>query len=411
MSKVLGIIAEYNPFHNGHAYHLEQAKKASKCDYTVAVISGSFTQRGEPALMDKWSRAEAALLNGVDLVLELPTVYAISSAENYAEGAMKLLDSLGVVSTVAFGTETDNINLLEDVAEVLYKEPREFKTILSHELKKGISFPKARENALMMYLNDIRKYVNVLSSPNNILGIEYLKALKKLKSNIQSIAIQRVGASHNDIDVSGKISSASAIRNLVTDGAEQLNVSSFMPASSYSILRENQQHGHIVGGLEMFEKEIIYTIRKMQIRDIKNLHDVSEGLENLLKKAANSCNSLHELISKTHSKRFTQTRIQRILLYSLLDITKKDMMMSKKLTPYARILGFNENGKRLISKIVGCNPRIEFVSSVKRFLNECPNKLLTEMLEIDILATDIYTIAFERDSKSNLDFTKKIVSI
>ena len=181
MSKVLGIVAEYNPFHNGHLYHLLKSKQIASADFCVAVIGGNFTQRGEPSMVDKWSKAEAALLNGVDLVLELPTLYATSSAENFADGAIRLLDSLRIVDVLSFGAETADINILNDFAEVLYKEPRQYKTLLSAELKKGISYPKARENALMMYLNDIRKYLNVLSSPNNILGIEYLKALKKIK--------------------------------------------------------------------------------------------------------------------------------------------------------------------------------------------------------------------------------------
>ena len=174
MNKVLGIIAEYNPFHNGHLYHLNKSKELAKAEYSVAVISGNFTQRGEPAVIDKWSRAKMALLNGVDLVLELPVLYATSSAENFADGAIKLLDSLGIVDDLYFGAENANIQLLDDFAEILYKEPKEYKSFLSEELAKGVSFPKARENALMAYLNNDRQYYGILSSPNNILGIEYL---------------------------------------------------------------------------------------------------------------------------------------------------------------------------------------------------------------------------------------------
>ena len=191
MGKVLGIVGEYNPFHNGHLYHLEQSKKMTSSTYTVAIMSGNFTQRGSTSLIDKWSKAEVALQCGIDLVIELPVLYAISSAENFADGAIKILDSLKVVDYISFGAETSDIDVLQKFADVLYHEPREYKNILSHELGKGLSFPKARENALMMYLNDIRKYVNVLSSPNNILGIEYLKALKKYKSNIMPISIAR----------------------------------------------------------------------------------------------------------------------------------------------------------------------------------------------------------------------------
>ena len=410
MSKVLGIVAEYNPFHNGHLYHLIESKQKAQADFCVAVIGGNFTQRGEPSIVDKWSKAEAALLNGVDLVLELPTLYATSSAENFAEGAIKLLDSLKVVDTLSFGAEISDLNILNDFAEVLYKEPRQYKILLSTELKKGVSYPKARENALMMYLNNIRVYSNALSSSNNILGIEYLKALKKTKSKIEPIAIERKGTIHNDVEFSGSIASATAIRNLVNDD-DIFEAANLMPTNSYSILEKCVKQGSIVNSLSAYEKEIIYSIRMMSAKEISEFQDVSEGLENLIKKAADSCNTITDLIKIISSKRYTETRIQRVLLYILLDITKKDMILSKKITPYARILGFNEKGKQLISEIVDANPRIEFVSSVKKFMNECPDKNLIRILEKDILATNIYTLGYKLESKSNLDYTKKIISI
>ena len=238
MGKVLGIVGEYNPFHNGHLYHLEESKKITGSTYTVAIMSGNFTQRGSTSLIDKWSKVEMAIQNGIDLVIELPVLYATSSAENFADGAVKILDSLKVVDYISFGSETSDIDALNKLADVLYKEPKKYKTLLSHELNKGISFPKARENALMMYLNDIRKYVNVLSSPNNILGIEYLKALKKYKSNIQPISIARYEAGYNDISYSGNIASATAIRNIVKNGGFDI-LRRLLPAPSYSILLEN----------------------------------------------------------------------------------------------------------------------------------------------------------------------------
>lgn len=193
MDNVLAIIGEYNPFHNGHLYHLNEAKKISNAGYTVAIISGNFVQRGNVSIVDKWSKAKMALLNGVDLVLELPCIYSISSAENFALGAIKTLNLLKVVDTVSFGCELNDITVLKEFAQILTDEPEEFKSLLSHELSKGISFPKARENALLMYLNDLRKYANVLSAPNNILAIEYLKALNITRSTIDPLAIKRVG--------------------------------------------------------------------------------------------------------------------------------------------------------------------------------------------------------------------------
>ena len=193
MDNVLAIIGEYNPFHNGHLYHLNKSKEKANAKYTIAIMSGNFVQRGNTAVLDKWTRAKMAILNGVDLVIELPCIYSISSAENFAMGAIKILNSLKIVDTISFGTETDDISLLQEFADILTDEPEEFKSLLSHELSKGISFPKARENALLMYLNDIRRYANVLSSPNNILAIEYLKALKETNSPIVPMAVKRIG--------------------------------------------------------------------------------------------------------------------------------------------------------------------------------------------------------------------------
>ena len=190
MGEVLGIIGEYNPFHNGHLYHIAQSKQETGAQFVICVISGNFVQRGDTSIVNKWAKTKMALAGGADLVIELPTVYSVSSAENFAEGAIKILNSLKIVDTISFGMETDDVAILNNIANVLYTEPKEYTTILAHELKKGNSFPKARENALMMYLNDIKKYANVLSGSNNILGIEYLKALKrKLKQKKKNLLI------------------------------------------------------------------------------------------------------------------------------------------------------------------------------------------------------------------------------
>ena len=215
MSGVLGIIADYNPFHNGHLLHLNQSKKATNCNYTICVMTGNFTQRSEPSIVDKWTKAKMALASGVDLVIELPIHYAISSAENFADGAVKILNSLGIVDYLSFGSESGDIQLLDSIADILHKNPREFSSLLSHELKKGSSFPAARENALLMYLGDTRKYANIISAPNNILGIEYMKALKKYKSKIIPVSIKRKDAEFNSLTVHTGIASATAIRELI----------------------------------------------------------------------------------------------------------------------------------------------------------------------------------------------------
>lgn len=408
MTNVVGIIAEYNPFHNGHAYHLSKSKELAKAEYVIAVVSGNFVQRGNVSLINKWDKANMALSEGADLVIELPTVYSISSAENFAYGAIKILNSLNIVDYVAFGTELDDINILDRCADILYKEPQKFVNLLNHELSKGLSFPKARENALLMYLNDIRTYSNVLSSPNNILAIEYLKSLKKLKSHISPISIKRKNAGYNDLEIANNFASATAIRKKIIDN-KPAGLSKLMPANSYRILYNSIQKGHFVKDITSFEKEILYVLRKMSIKEIANLPDVSEGLEHAIKNAANSCNTIEEFMNIIKTKRYTNTRIQRILLYALLGITKEDIKNATKVQPYIRVLGMNKKGKDLISVISRSNPNLNIITSVKKYIDTNPNKNLQNMLNIDINATNIYTLGYEKDSWSNLDFTHNMI--
>ena len=298
-----------------------------------------------------------------------------------------------------------------DITAIVYSEPSEYKTLLSHELSKGESFPKAREKALMMYLNDVRRFANVISGSNNILAIEYLKALKRQKSNIQPIAIKRQGSTYNDdtIPQNSRFASATAIRSLC-QSIDISDLQKFLPESSYNILNDNIQNGNIVKNLSDFDKIIIYTLRKMSTAEIAELPDVSEGLEFVLKNAVNSCNTTVELLSSIGTKRYTKTRLQRILLYAVLGITKKDMQMSINTKPYIRILGFNDKGRDLISEISKHNPKLELVSSVKKFMDKSSNKNLKMMMEKDIWATNVYTLGFEYDSKGNLDYTHNLIS-
>ena len=260
MATVLGIVAEYNPFHNGHLYQIEEAKKQTGAEYVVAIISGNFAQRGNTSLINKWAKAQMAIANGVDIVLELPTIYSISSAENFAEGAIKLLDSLKIIDTLCFGCETADFAALNNIANVLYNEPKEYVAILNHELGKGLSYPKARENALLMYLNDIKRYANIMSGSNNILGIEYLKALKRLKSEIKPFSVERKKVYYNDEKIVDEFASSTAIRKLIA--MEQYDdLRKVMPRNSYMILKEEMRKGNYVLDLVKYEKEILYTLR------------------------------------------------------------------------------------------------------------------------------------------------------
>ena len=245
MATVLGIIAEYNPFHNGHLYHIEESKRKTGAKYVIAVITGNFAQRGETSLVNKWVKTQMALQSGVDLVLELPTIYSISSAENFAEGAIKILDSLKIVDTISFGTETSDLAALNNIVTVLSNEPKEYKAILSHELQKGISYPKARDNALMMYLNDIKRYANILSEPNNTLAVEYLKAIRKLKSHIMPVSVKREKVYYNDEKIVDEFASGTAIRKMLIR-EEFNNIRKVMPYNNYMLLKEEIKKGRII---------------------------------------------------------------------------------------------------------------------------------------------------------------------
>lgn len=404
----LAVIGEFNPFHNGHFYHLTKAKKIVQPDFTIGIMSGNFVQRGDTAILDKWTRAEIAIRNGFDLIIELPTLYSISSAENFAEGAIKILNTLSFVDYLAFGSEIGEIEPIDNVASILYKEPKELSTLINRQLRSGLSYPKARELALSMYFGTSKVYSSILEEPNNILGVEYLKAIKKHKAQITPITFKRKNSDYHSKTISFGIASATAIRGFLDDKDKLKEV---LPKSSYDILRKKMRTGEYVKGLEVFEKEIIYILRRMTITEISNLPDVSEGLENRIKSAAHEAQNLNELISKIKTKRFTQTRIQRILVYALLNVTKKDIIASQKATPYIRILGFNEYGKKIISTIAKTNPKAKLIVSFKKFVESNNDSNLNTLISKDILATNIYTLGYKKNGEANLDYTHKIVEV
>ena len=411
-NRVLGIIAEYNPFHNGHMYHLQKAKAQSGAQYCICVMSGNFVQRGNTSIVNKWKKAEMALLNGVDLVIELPTIYGVASAEGFSLGAIKLLNNLKIVDAISFGTETSDFAALNNISSIVNEDPMKYKIILNSELKKGLSFPKARENALMLYLNDNKRYDNILNTPNNILAIEYLKALKKIKSTIQPIPVKREKVYYNDNVIVDEFASATAIRKLLKN-EEFSEIRKVVPKSTYQILKKETELGNVVLDLSRYEKEIIYNLRRMTVSEIAELPDVNEGLEHSLKNAANYSNDITNLINIVKTKRYTVTRIQRILICALLGITKRDVGMAKKAEPYIRVLGFNEKGKELISRINKQNPKATVITSVKKFQDKNNNnknsKIYKRLLDIDIFSTNVYTMACKSESLANLDYTKNMV--
>lgn len=410
--RVCGIVAEYNPFHHGHQYQIQRIKEELQADAIVAVMSGNFIQRGMPAMFDKWTRAEMALQNGIDMVVELPTYYAVASAENFATGGIGLLNSMGVVTDVCFGANTEDIDTLKRIANVLFLEPEGFKKLLHSDLKRGASFPIARSNALKNFLKkeyDAKYIADILLDSNNILAIEYLKALQYLNSEIHPVAFQRKGGSYQSLEIIDGIASATAIRErLLKNDLESLK--EVIPSNCFDTIEQTLMSGKGLIDIKDFEKEILYIFRKKTTAEIALLCDVTEGLENTLKKCANENYTLEEWIEAVKSKRYTKTRIQRLAMNGLLEINKVDVDSYKHNLQYIRVLGFNKNGEKLLS-MMNNHATLPIVTNVPKFM-KIANEAQKKMLEKDILATNIYTLGYQIPiyRKMNLDYTMPVIT-
>lgn len=391
--KVLGIITEYNPFHNGHLYHLNEAKEKAQADYTICIMSGHFLQRGIPSLMDKWTRSKNALASGVDLIIELPVIYSLSSAEYFAEGATKLLESINLVDTLVFGSEKGSVQDILKMAKVYADEPKDYVRQLKNELNKGLSFPRARENAFKTYMNDA---TFVSSDPNNILGIEYAKALHQIKSKIKIETIKRINNDYHDSKLTGRISSATAIRKTIKNVDHLSTIQDAVPKSTFNSLLENRND---LVFKEHFSQIILYKLRSMSLRDLSHIHDVSEGLENRIKTMANEVDTLKELLDAVKTKRYAYTRIQRIVFKALLNIEKDDITRDPQ---YIRVLGFNKKGQQLLRQMQE-EASLPIVTNLKHF--NPANKQAQRMMALDLLATDIYQLLRHKKT-GNLDYLK-----
>ncbi len=428
----LGLIAEYNPFHNGHAYHLKEAKRLSSSDGTICVMSGNFIQRGEPAIVNKWARTRMALDSGIDLVIELPVVYAMSSAEYFAYGAVKILDSLGIVGHICFGSENGKLEELEVIAGVLSSEPEKFKDALKYFLKKGYSYPAARQEALYEYLcqtpaiiknefwvqkeNSRENQSGLFRSPNNILGVEYLKALKKLKSSIAPLTIPRIVNDYGQAALSGSISSATSIRRHICNeeyGLNALGVLDALPESSRKVLKQEFEAGRGPVNVDNYSDILLALLRKMDPEQIGELPYVTEGLENRIKKASEGDGGIEGLIDRIQTRRYTRTRIQRILLHLLTGLTAKEFdEFNRNGGPqYARVLGFNGKGRELLRDLKQ-KSKIPIILKPADYQNSC-NPMIRRMIQIEALSTDMYVLGYEnrKHNVSGQEFTNNIVRI
>lgn len=432
--KIIGIIAEYNPFHNGHTYQIEKIKKETDADYVIVAMSGDFVQRGTPAIVDKYTRAKMALLGGANLVLELPVLFATASAELFAMGGVSLLDKTNCVSTLCFGAETANSELFSAIANLLVTEPDAYRASLKAHLKEGLSFPVARNKAILDYVTAhpelfhetsscdvslsqntgivsdtlLSQITNLCTKPNNILALEYQKALKKRHSSMDCMILTRKGSGYHDEELSS-MSSATAIRNAILSGK---NVSHAMPESAYGILKESllQYAPVCADDFSMLLRYLLFTHAK---EGFSSYGDCNEFLSNRIQKQADSFVDISSFCEQLKTKEVTYTRISRILNHILLHLTNEDYQKAAEFDyiPYLRILGFRKESGALLSQIKknADIPLISKPADAARLLS----KDAYTLFEKDVFAASLYESVLAEKAHTTIrnEFRRELIRL
>ncbi len=411
--KAIGIVAEYNPFHNGHRYQIDSIRKDAEDIPVVAVMSGNFIQRGEPAIADKYARTEMALLGGVDLVIELPTIFSVGGAEPFAAGAVSLIKKLGI-EKISFGSESADLEGLWDYAKILAKEPAEFKEELKKQLDEGFSYAKSRYLACNRCTG---KNPDEKQGSNDILAIEYLKQIILQDAKIEPSCVKRAGGSHteNTLPNEENFASASAIRDyllLQKKEANDAEISRFMPQTTIDVFgRINNDIKPILNDIYDLIRIKILTGRDNELEEILG---AGEGLTNKMRREARCANTVNELTEKVISKRYAKGRIQRLYLQILLGLKKDEYKKLEKAfvygnSGYARVLGFNEKGAALIKSIKKENKAmIPIITNINKEA-EMLDDIAKRVLEYDILAMDLYNMAIRRPLYEYSDFVRRPV--
>ena len=376
---VTAIISEYNPLHKGHLYHIETARKETNADYVIAIMSGNFVQRGTPAIADKYLRAEAALRSGVDLVLELPTMYATASAEYFALGGVSLANTLGIVSHLSFGSEYGQADKIMEAARLLLEEPEEMKIPLKEALKEGLSYPAARAYAVKASHPEL---ADILEEPNNILGVEYCKAILKLKSNIIPHTLKRQGENYHSETMDAGFASATGIRKLLGNDSDENRtiLESQMAPASYNLLKQQ------FGKAPLTEDDLSLLLRYKLITEnrahLTEYFGVNRELSNRIYKHLNEFENFSSFAELLKTKNITRTAINRALLHILLDIKAEDVQDTTKrgCVDYIRVLGFRKEAAGLLKEFSNL-PEIPLITN----LSAAP-----VLCEIDIRADQIY---------------------
>ncbi|MBR2673879.1 MAG: nucleotidyltransferase [Mogibacterium sp.] len=400
--KATGIVAEFNPLHKGHIYMMKEARRITGANAVVIAMSGNFVQRGEPAILDKWLRTRAALLNGADLVFEIPTLFCIQNAGRYAFSGVRMLESLGCVDKICCGCSAGDAEAVRKIADTLMTQRDVIDACISNEIKNGLSYPAAREKILSGIMDSEESRDNIkraLNSPNDILAIEYMMSAE----NSEIVCIDRVGAEYNDSFISeAEYQSAGGIRELVKekgiDSATE-TMASFLPSESLEDLKEKSL---------VFKDDISDYLRFALINtDAESIDECpsgGEGLGNLFKEAALSNNTVEEIIAYAKSKRYTYTRLSRLCMQILLEVDRRAYPFDAP--EYLRLLGFTEKGRQLLSEIKKNETNsLPIITNInKERLEE--NSSAERMLKLDIKASGIYNLICGNDVYANSDYMK-----
>lgn len=391
--QICGVVAEFNPFHNGHK-HLVDTVKKEKDSFLIAVMSGNFVQRGEPAIISKFARAKAAVLCGVDLVLELPLPYSISTAMYFANGAIDVLNSLGIIDTLCFGSESGDITPLTAAATQL-NNPL-LKEVLKKELSKGITFAAARQNAFEK-ISPLTES-SVLGNPNDTLAIEYILAAERFGMKVEYKAIKRIGAEHDSSFKTDTFCSASELRK--TPSLLDLK-EPFMPKLSYDIFAEEIAAKHH-SSMYLLDRATVAHLRTLTPEKLRLAPDISEGLENRIITAANQFSTMDEILAAVKSKRYTHARLRRIILASYLGVTAE---LQKQPVPYIRVLGMNENGAKILS-LASKRAKVPLIASLKEAEKISP--IAADFARLEVKAGDIYSLSLQRPVGGKTEYTNKL---
>lgn len=399
--KILGITVEYNPFHNGHKYHIEESRRKTGADCIVAVMSGNFTQRGEAAILDKWERSRLAVENGVDLVVELPFVYACNRAQLFAEGAIDILCGMGA-EYISFGSESGSLSELFGLARALIDEDNEIASAREKFMQSGNSFAKAGELAVEEVLG--KASAEKMLQPNNILAIEYLKRMifwNEKGKDIEAVTIERFGSGYHGENSDASFAGASAIRNMKNRG----EFGKYVPENVMCALDRGRPSGNAHECALQADERLFQLVRSEIVKNspeaLRLVYHMGEGLENKLKKEIVTARNLDALVSSVVSKRYTEASVRRLLTYVLMGI--KEFEPAKAV--YGRVLAANDVGRKLLGSLKKQDGHIPIITNINK--DELDNEIVQACLKYDVLASDMYNLIYNRDMYAFSDKVKR----